>query len=153
MAEAGVRVDYLLGSMIETPRAALMADEIAAEAEFFSFGTNDLTQMTLGFSRDDANSFLPDYVNRHILDRDPFATLDEVGVGMLMQSAVEKGRAVRRGLKCGICGEHGGDPRSIEFCHRIGLEYVSCSPHRLPIARLAAAQAAVPSPRPLGRDV
>ncbi|MCY2953002.1 MAG: pyruvate, phosphate dikinase [Planctomycetota bacterium] len=143
MAEAGVRVDYLLGSMIETPRAALMADEIAADAEFFSFGTNDLTQMTFGFSRDDATSFLPDYVNRHILDRDPFATLDQVGVGMLMQSAVEKGRAVRRGLKCGICGEHGGDPRSIEFCHRIGLEYVSCSPHRLPIARLAAAQAAI----------
>jgi pyruvate,orthophosphate dikinase len=146
MHEDGMRVDYLIGTMIEVPRAALTADEIAAEAEFFSFGTNDLTQMTFGFSRDDINSFLPDYLNKEILERDPFQSLDVGGVGQLVRMAVEKGRAARPGLKCGICGEHGGDPKSIHFCHEVGLDYVSCSPYRVPIARLAAAHAAIKSP-------
>ncbi len=141
--EQGLRVPYLVGTMIELPRAALVADQIAGSAEFFSFGTNDLTQTTFGISRDDGASFIPLYVGAEILAADPFATLDTEGVGELMRVAVAKGRAARRELKLGICGEHGGDPRSIAFCHDLGLDYVSCSPHRLPIARLAAAQAAL----------
>jgi pyruvate,orthophosphate dikinase len=147
LAEKGTKLAYLVGTMIEVPRAALTADEIAAEAEFFSFGTNDLTQMTLGFSRDDVNSFLPDYLNKEIYERDPFQTIDVDGVGKLVEMAVRKGRGVRKDLKCGICGEHGGDPKSIEFCHRVGLNYVSCSPYRVPIARLAAAHAALKAER------
>ncbi len=144
---AGVEVDYIFGTMIEVPRGALTADEIAREAAFFSFGTNDLTQMTFGYSRDDAeSSFLLAYVERKILDANPFQTLDTVGVGQLMKTAVEKGRRTRPDLKIGICGEHGGDPASIAFCHEIGLDYVSCSPFRIPIARLAAAQAALAGP-------
>ena len=127
----------------QDPRAALTADEIAKEADFFSFGTNDLTQMTFGFSRDDAGKFLAAYYDAKIFENDPFAKLDQTGVGALMQMAVEKGKKVRPELHCGICGEHGGDPMSVEFCHRIGLDYVSCSPFRVPIARLAAAQAAI----------
>jgi pyruvate,orthophosphate dikinase len=143
MAETGVKVDYLVGTMIEVPRAAITADEIAKEAAFFSFGTNDLTQMTFGYSRDDAGKFLPDYVEKKILPVDPFRVLDRDGVGKLVEMAVEKGRGANRKLKVGICGEHGGDPSSIEFCHLTGLDYVSCSPFRVPIARLAAAQAAL----------
>jgi pyruvate,orthophosphate dikinase len=131
--------------MIEVPRAALTADEIAQHAEFFSFGTNDLTQMTLGYSRDDVNTFLPDYLKKELLPCDPFQSLDATGVGQLVRMGVEKGRATREGLKVGICGEHGGDPASIVFCHNAGLDYVSCSPFRVPIARLAAAQAAIKS--------
>ena len=138
---------YEVGTMIEIPRAALTADEIATEAEFFCFGTNDLTQMTFGFSRDDAGKFLPSYYENKIYEFDPFARLDTVGVGKLMETAVKLGRSVRPSLHCGICGEHGGDPSSIEFCHRIGLDYVSCSPFRVPIARLAAAQAAIKDSR------
>jgi len=129
--------------MIEVPRACLIADEIAAEAEFFSFGTNDLTQLTFGFSRDDSGKFLPEYINKGILEKDPFATLDRKGVGELVKLAVQRGRKTRSNLKIGICGEHGGDPASVEFCHIIGMDYVSCSPFRVPIARLAAAQAAL----------
>ena len=129
--------------MIEIPRAALMADEIAEEAEFFSFGTNDLTQMTFGFSRDDASKFLADYYNSKIYESDPFAHLDQNGVGKLIAMAVEKAKETRPNIKLGICGEHGGDPASIEFCEKVGLDYVSCSPFRVPIARLAAAQAAI----------
>ena len=140
---AGSDMKYLVGTMIEIPRAALTADEIAKEAEFFSFGTNDLTQMTFGFSRDDAGKFLNAYYDAKIFENDPFAKLDQTGVGMLMEMAVEKGRKVRPDMHAGICGEHGGDPMSVEFCHRIGLDYVSCSPFRIPIARLAAAQAAI----------
>lgn len=143
MSETGVRVDYLVGTMIEVPRAALTADEIATEAQFFSFGTNDLTQMTFGFSRDDAGKFLREYVDKKILPVDPFKTLDRNGVGQLVRMAVEKGRKTKPDLKLGICGEHGGDPNSIEFCHIAGLNYVSCSPFRVPIARLAAAHAAI----------
>ena len=143
MSETGVRVDYLVGTMIEVPRAALTADEIATEAQFFSFGTNDLTQMTFGFSRDDAGKFLSEYVDLKILPVDPFKTLDRNGVGKLVRMAVEKGRKTKPDLKLGICGEHGGDPNSIEFCHIAGLNYVSCSPFRVPIARLAAAHAAL----------
>jgi len=143
MSETGVRVDYLVGTMIEVPRAALTADEIATEAQFFSFGTNDLTQMTFGFSRDDAGKFLSEYVDLKILPVDPFKTLDRNGVGKLVRMAVEKGRKIKPDLKLGICGEHGGDPNSIEFCHIVGLNYVSCSPFRVPIARLAAAHAAL----------
>jgi len=143
MKDKGVKVDYLYGTMIEVPRAAVTADEIAETAEFFSFGTNDLTQMTFGYSRDDVNSFLPDYLKKEILERDPFQSIDAGGVGQLIQMAVEKGRSTRKNLKCGICGEHGGDPRSVEFCHDVGLDYVSCSPFRVPIARLAAAQAVI----------
>ncbi len=139
----GVTVEFLLGTMIELPRAAITADEIAKEAEFFSFGTNDLTQTTFGLSRDDAGKFLPEYVRREILPADPFEKLDQGGVGKLMKLAVELGRTTREDIKLGICGEHGGDPSSVEFCHRIGLDYVSCSPFRIPIARLAAAQAAL----------
>ena len=134
---------YQLGTMIEVPRAALLADKIAEQAAFFSFGTNDLTQTTFGMSRDDAGGFLPHYVAEGILARDPFAQLDEAGVGALMKLASEKGRAVRPNLKLGICGEHGGDPQSIAFCQALGFDYVSCSPFRVPIARLAAAQAAL----------
>ncbi len=143
LAKRGQRVEYLVGTMIEVPRAAITADRIAVEAEFFSFGTNDLTQMTLGFSRDDAGRFLPEYVERKILPSDPFVSIDAPGVGVLMQWAVERGRGARPGLKIGICGEHGGDPASVELCHELGLDYVSCSPYRVPIARLAAAQVAV----------
>jgi pyruvate,orthophosphate dikinase len=129
--------------MIELPRACLVADEIAQEAEFFSFGTNDLTQTCLGLSRDDAGKFLPSYVMHGILPEDPFVSIDRDGVGALMRLGVEKGRKVRRELEIGICGEHGGDPRSVAFCHEIGLDYVSCSAYRVPIAKLAAAQAAL----------
>jgi pyruvate,orthophosphate dikinase len=133
--------------MIEIPRAALLADEIAEEAEFFSFGTNDLTQMTFGFSRDDAGKFLNAYYDNKIYESDPFARLDQNGVGQLIEIAAKKGRATRPDIKLGICGEHGGDPSSVEFCHKAGLTYVSCSPFRVPIARLAAAQAALKYPR------
>ncbi len=143
MEANGVTVDYKVGTMIEIPRAALLADEIAEEASFFSFGTNDLTQMTFGFSRDDAGSFLKDYYDRKIYEQDPFARLDQTGVGKLVEMAVELGRKTRPDIKLGICGEHGGDPASIDFCHRVGLTYVSCSPYRVPIARLAAAQSAI----------
>jgi pyruvate,orthophosphate dikinase len=141
-----MRVKYLIGTMIELPRAALTAGDIARTAEFFSFGTNDLTQTTYGISRDDGNKFLPHYIEREIYTADPFATLDGEGVGRLMRIAVTEGRATRKDLKLGICGEHGGDPRSIAFCHGIGLDYVSCSPFRVPLARLAAAQAALLQP-------
>jgi pyruvate,orthophosphate dikinase len=137
----GVKVRYSIGTMIEVPRAAITADEIAESADFFSFGTNDLTQMTLGLSRDDASKFLPHYVHRQILPADPFAVIDLGGVGALIRLAVEKGRRSRPGLKVGICGEHGGDPQSLRFCESVGLDYVSCSPYRVPIARLAAARA------------
>jgi pyruvate,orthophosphate dikinase len=141
MERKNIKLDYLVGTMIELPRAAITADEIAKEAEFFSFGTNDLTQTTFGFSRDDAGKFLPFYVEHGVLDNDPFAVLDQKGVGELVKIGIEKGRSVRQNLKIGICGEHGGDPESIKFGHKIGLDYVSCSPFRVPIARLAAAQA------------
>ena len=147
MNEKGITIEYHVGTMIEIPRAALTADEIAKEAEFFSFGTNDLTQMTFGFSRDDAGKFLNDYYERKIYEQDPFAKLDQVGVGQLVKMAAEKGRATRPNIKLGICGEHGGDPSSVEFCHNVGLNYVSCSPLRVPLARLAAAQAQVKNPR------
>ncbi len=143
MAKAGKKFNYTVGTMIELPRAALTADKIAETAEFFSFGTNDLTQTTLGMSRDDAGAFLPEYVRKGIYARDPFASIDEEGVGEMVRIAVEKGRKTRPNIKLGICGEHGGDPATIDFCHRVGLTYVSCSPYRVPIARLAAAQAAV----------
>lgn len=143
MDKAGVTVDYKVGTMIEIPRAALLADKIAEEAEFFSFGTNDLTQMTFGFSRDDASKYLNDYYQKGILDQDPFATVDQEGVGKLIDMAATLGRKTRSDLELGICGEHGGDPKTIDFCHRVGLNYVSCSPFRVPVARLAAAQAAI----------
>ncbi|MCK4463570.1 MAG: pyruvate, phosphate dikinase, partial [Candidatus Omnitrophica bacterium] len=136
-------IPYTVGTMIELPRAALTADEIAKIAEFFSFGTNDLTQTTFGLSRDDAGMFLYYYYQKEILQDDPFQTVDQSGVGRLMEIGVKKGRSVKKNLKIGICGEHGGEPRSVEFCHRTGLDYVSCSPFRVPIARLAAAQAAL----------
>ncbi|NGT56287.1 pyruvate, phosphate dikinase [Clostridium perfringens] len=147
MEEKGVQLDYKVGTMIEIPRAALTADKIAEEAEFFSFGTNDLTQMTFGFSRDDAAKFLKDYYEKGIYEQDPFAKLDQEGVGKLMRIACEKGKATRPDIKLGICGEHGGDPSSVEFCHNLGLNYVSCSPYRVPLARLAAAQAQVKNKR------
>ncbi len=147
MEEKGVKIDYKVGTMIEIPRAALTADEIAKEADFFSFGTNDLTQMTFGFSRDDAAKFLTSYYDKKIYEQDPFAKLDQTGVGALVKIATEKGRSVKSDLKVGICGEHGGDPSSVEFCHNIGLDYVSCSPFRVPLARLAAAQAQVRNKR------
>ena len=140
-------IEYHVGTMIEIPRAALLADEIAEEADFFSFGTNDLTQMTFGFSRDDAGNFLDAYYDNKIYESDPFARLDQNGVGQLVKMASEKGRSAKADLKLGICGEHGGDPSTIEFCHKIGLNYVSCSPFRVPIARLAAAQAAIAESR------
>lgn len=143
MEEQNLEIDYSVGTMIEVPRAALTADEIAKEAEFFSFGTNDLTQMTCGFSRDDAEKFLNQYVSMGIYERDPFQSIDKIGVGALMKIAIEKGREIRESMKMGICGEHGGDPTTIEFCHKIGLDYVSCSPFRVPIARLAAAQVVI----------
>jgi pyruvate,orthophosphate dikinase len=143
MDETGVEIHYMVGTMIEIPRAALVADGIAEVAEFFSFGTNDLTQMTFGYSRDDAGVFLPEYVSKGILEKDPFQVLDQVGVGQLVQLGIERGRSSRKDLKVGICGEHGGEPSSVEFCYRVGMNYVSCSPFRVPIARLAAAQAAV----------
>ncbi len=145
-AETGVTLEYLVGTMIEVPRACVAADEIARTAEFFSFGTNDLTQTTLGMSRDDYGPFISAYTDpkrADILHADPFATIDQEGVGALMKMAVEKGRATRPTLKIGICGEHGGEPASVVFCHKIGLNYVSCSPFRVPVARLAAAQAAL----------
>ncbi|MDP4153659.1 MAG: putative PEP-binding protein, partial [Bacillota bacterium] len=145
--EAGVDMKYMVGTMIEIPRAAVTADEIATEAEFFSFGTNDLTQMTFGFSRDDAGKFLNDYYDKKIFESDPFAKLDQDGVGKLVKMAAELGKKTRPNIKMGICGEHGGDPSSIEFCHNTGLNYVSCSPFRVPIARLAAAHAQVKNPR------
>ena len=138
-------MNYHIGTMIEIPRAALTADEIATEAEFFSFGTNDLTQMTFGFSRDDAGKFLGSYYENKIYEQDPFAKLDQKGVGKLIKMAVELGKKTRKDIKLGICGEHGGDPSSVEFCHNADLTYVSCSPFRVPIARLAAAQAAIKS--------
>jgi pyruvate,orthophosphate dikinase len=143
---AGVKLPYLVGTMIELPRAALLADEIAEVAEFFSFGTNDLTQTTMGLSRDDAGRFLPDYVDEKkagVFSADPFQTLDIKGVGMLMRWATERGRETRPKLKVGICGEHGGDSESVKFCHGLGMDYVSASPFRVPIARLAAAQAVI----------
>ena len=141
--EKKTKFNYLVGTMIEVPRGALTADEIAETAEFFSFGTNDLTQTALGMSRDDSGSFLPHYAELEIVKRNPFATIDQNGVGQLMQIAIDKGRKTRPKIKLGICGEHGGDPDSVKFCHRLGLDYVSCSPFRVPIARLAAAQAAL----------
>jgi pyruvate,orthophosphate dikinase len=144
LQDANVEIDYVVGTMIETPRAALVADAIAGVAEFFSFGTNDLTQMTFGFSRDDIEGrFMSEYLEYKLLPANPFETLDVEGVGQLVRMGVEKGRAARPGIKLGICGEHGGDPASVAFCHEVGLDYVSCSPYRVPIARLAAAHAAV----------
>ncbi len=147
MASHGVKIDFMVGTMIEIPRAAITADEIAQEAEFFSFGTNDLTQMTFGFSRDDAGKFLDEYYSRKIFESDPFAKLDQTGVGKLVEIAIQNGKKTRPNIKLGICGEHGGDPSTIEFCHNVGLNYVSCSPFRVPIARLAAAQANIKNPR------
>ncbi len=139
----GVKVEYTVGTMIETPRAALVADEIAKDADFFSFGTNDLTQMTFGFSRDDAERFLPYYIDKGIISANPFMILDQSGVGQLVKIGTERGRKTKQGLKVGICGEHGGEPSSVKFCHRIGMNYVSCSPFRVPVARLALAHAAL----------
>ena len=143
IADAGINITYKVGTMIEIPRAALTADEIAKDAEFFCFGTNDLTQMTYGFSRDDSEKFMNSYYDAKILENDPFAKLDRTGVGTLMEIALTKGKKENPNLHCGICGEHGGDPSSVEFCHKLGLDYVSCSPFRVPIARLSAAQAAI----------
>lgn len=145
MKKENLKFDYKVGTMIEIPRACVTADEIATEAEFFSFGTNDLTQMAFGFSRDDSGKFLPDYIEKGVLEKDPFATIDRNGVGQLIKMGVEKGRKARKNLKIGICGEHGGDPSSVEFCHMVGMDYVSCSPYRVPVARLAAAHAAIKS--------
>ncbi len=147
MADAGADVKYLIGTMIEVPRAALVADRIAEDAEFFSFGTNDLTQMTFGYSRDDIGKFLPFYIDRGLLPSDPFSVLDQEGVGELIRIGIERGRKTRPGLKVGICGEHGGEPSSVEFCHRVGMTYVSCSPFMIPVARLAAAQARIKEQR------
>jgi pyruvate,orthophosphate dikinase len=144
--EAGIKLDIKIGTMIEVPRAAIRAAHIAKYADFFSFGTNDLTQMTFAFSRDDVASFLPTYLKKQVLDVDPFKSIDEEGVGFLIQNAVDQGRAVNPGIKVGICGEHGGDPRTIDFCYRAGLSYVSCSPYRVPLARLAGAQAVINNP-------
>jgi pyruvate,orthophosphate dikinase len=141
--ERKTRFNYLVGTMIEIPRAALVADAIAKDAEFFSFGTNDLTQTTLGMSRDDSGSFLPQYEELEIVKRNPFLTIDQIGVGHLMELSRDLAHKTRPNIKLGICGEHGGDPDSVKFCHRLGLDYVSCSPFRVPIARLAAAQAAL----------
>ena len=141
--ETGIQFDYLVGTMIELPRSCVTAHKIAEEAQFFSFGTNDLTQTTYGFSRDDIGGFLPDYLDKNILPIDPFQSIDQEGVGSLVKMGVEQGRSVNSKLKIGICGEHGGDPESIHFFHKTGLDYVSCSPFRVPIARLAAAQAEV----------
>ena len=138
-----MKLKYLVGTMIEVPRGALTADEVAEAAEFFSFGTNDLTQMTMGMSRDDSGSFLPNYEEEEIVTNNPFAVIDQAGVGQLMEIAVTKGRSTRKNIKLGICGEHGGEPSSVKFCCGLGLNYVSCSPFRVPVARLAAAQAAL----------
>ena len=143
LAENGVKFEIKIGSMIEVPRAALMAGKLANFADFFSFGTNDLTQMTFAFSRDDSGKFLPEYLKQEIIENDPFKTLDEDGVGELVNFAREKARDTKPEIKLGICGEHGGDPQTIDFCYRAGLNYVSCSPYRVPIARLAAAQAVI----------
>jgi pyruvate,orthophosphate dikinase len=143
MKEKGVKIKYLVGTMIEVPRGAVTAGEIATEAQFFSFGTNDLTQLTYGFSRDDVGKFLRIYQEKKILDKDPFASIDVDGVGPLVEMAVRQGRKTRTDLKLGICGEHGGDPASVHFFHKVGLDYVSASPYRVPVARLAAAQAAL----------
>jgi len=153
LAKYGLKkIEYMVGTMIEIPRAALLADRIAEEAEFFSYGTNDLTQMTYGFSRDDVGAFVPEYVEKKIIPVDPFQILDQAGVGQLIELGIERGRRTRKALKVGICGEHGGEPSSVMFCHRAGMNYVSCSPYRVPIARLAAAQAVVEekksSPKP-----
>jgi pyruvate, orthophosphate dikinase len=147
-AEAGVRVPYTVGTMIEVPRASLVADQLARHAEFFSFGTNDMTQMTFGYSRDDIGKFLPFYLEHKLLPADPFAVLDQEGVGEMIRIGIERGRRARPGLKVGICGEHGGEPSSVDFCHRVGMTYVSCSPYSVPIAWLAAAQAELRAPRP-----
>jgi pyruvate, orthophosphate dikinase len=147
MKKYGVKVNYMVGTMIEVPRGALTAGTIAQEAEFFSFGTNDLTQMGFGFSRDDSGKFIPAYLAEKILKDDPFQTLDQEGIGRLVQIATTEGRKSRKDLKVGICGEHGGEPSSIEFCHMINLDYVSCSPYRVPVARLAAAQASIKEKR------
>ena len=141
MEEYNMEIKYEMGTMIEIPRAALTAGEIAKEAEFFSFGTNDLTQMTFGFSRDDSGKFTKVYLDQKILPEDPFQSVDQEGVGLLMKMAIDEGRKANSKLNIGICGEHGGDPKTVEFCHKIGLNYVSCSPYRVPVARLAAAQA------------
>ena len=141
--EKNKEIKYKLGTMLELPRACITADQVAKHAEFFSFGTNDLTQTTFGLSRDDAGKFLPMYQSRNIFEKDPFVSLDQNGVGFLVEHAVKLGKETNSKLHCGICGEHGGDPASIDFCHRVGLDYVSCSPFRVPIARLAAAQAAI----------
>src|SRR5207249_2833006 len=143
MKAQGIRIKYLVGTMIEVPRGSIVADEIAEDAEFFSFGTNDLTQLTFGFSRDDIGKFLKIYQDKKILDKDPFASIDVKGVGDLVRVGVERGRRTRRDLKIGVCGEHGGDPASVHFFHKVGLNYVSASPYRVPVARLAAAQAAL----------
>jgi pyruvate,orthophosphate dikinase len=144
LAKTGVKkIRHKLGTMIEIPRAALVANQIATEAEFFSFGTNDLTQMTFGFSRDDIGGFVPDYLKQGILPGDPFVSIDQIGVGELIKIGIERGRKTRKDLEVGICGEHGGEPASVIFCHKVGMNYVSCSPFRVPIARLAAAQAVV----------
>ena len=148
LKETGTSFPYLVGTMIEVPRGALTADEIARGADFFSFGTNDLTQTALGISRDDGGRFLAHYLETGVLERDPFETIDQGGVGDLMEIAVERGRRTREDIKLGICGEHGGDPQSVAFCHEVGLDYVSCSPFRVPIARLAAAHAAMGSDGP-----
>jgi pyruvate,orthophosphate dikinase len=147
MSEKGVQLKYQIGTMIELPRAALIADRIAEDAEFFSFGTNDMTQMTFGYSRDDAGRFLPYYIDQKILKEDVFQSLDQEGVGQLIELGITRGRSTRPDIKVGICGEHGGDPSSVVFCHNVGMDYVSCSPYRVPIARLAAAQAEIMKPR------
>ena len=146
-AKYGVTINYLFGTMIEIPRAALVADKIAEVAEFFSFGTNDLTQMTNGFSRDDVNAIVHKYIDEKIIPADPFNTFDQECVGQLVELGVQRGRSTRQNLKCGVCGEHGGDPASVEFFYKAGLNYVSCSPFRVPLARLAAAQAAIKASR------
>ena len=151
-ADKGTEVSFITGTMIELPRAALTADEIAQQAAFFSFGTNDLTQTTLGLSRDDSANFMGEYLRQGVFAKDPFATLDVDGVGQLVQMAADKGRSVKADIKLGICGEHGGDPASITFCETVGLDYVSCSPYRVPIARLAAAQASVRKAGGLGKS-
>jgi pyruvate,orthophosphate dikinase len=146
-AEMGATCDYLVGTMIEIPRVALIADQVAKEAAFFSFGTNDLTQMTLGFSRDDANKFIDEYQNKKVLPYDPFERIDFEGVGKLMSMAVDLGRKANKNLKIGICGEHGGETKSVKFCYNLGLNYVSCSPYRVPVAKIAAAQAVIENER------
>ena len=146
MQKKGAQIEYMVGTMIELPRAALIADKIAKHAEFFSFGTNDLTQMTFGFSRDDVGSFVPEYIEKGILEKDPFQVLDQEGTGQLVEIGIQRGRSARPELKVGICGEHGGNPQTVAFCHKVGMNYVSCSPFRVPIARLAAAQASLQQP-------